>query len=65
MKTNLILEMLTSEEKLLLVEALFSQNYAKEIIASELADLENYALDATKEKYQKLLNLYDHIVHYS
>ena len=34
-------EMLTTEEKELLVDVLFSQNYVKEILASEMADLEN------------------------
>ena len=64
METRLILDKFTMEEKMLLVETLFDQKYAKEIVAGALADLENQALDSTREKYQKLSNLYDHIAIY-
>lgn len=61
MKTN-VMELLTMDEKMLLLEALFSQNYAKEIVAAAIADLENRAADYfSKEKYKGLCSLYDRI----
>lgn len=65
MKTGMILEVLTQEEKMLVLEEFFSQNYAKEIVASSLADLENGVLDDVKEKYLKLSNLYDRIANFT
>lgn len=63
MKTEMVMKMLTMNEKRLLLETLFSQNYAKEIVASEIADLENQASnDLPEERYVNLCKLYDRIV---
>lgn len=53
---------LTDEEKELLLEALFRQNLAKEIVASTIRDLEN-GIDKENEALLKQLSiLYDRLV---
>jgi hypothetical protein len=60
LKTNLISK-LNEEEKMLLLEALFNQGYAKEIIGSELSDIEKSDFAAGEEKYRSLSKLFDRL----
>lgn len=66
MKAEMVMGMLTTDEKMLLLETLFSQNYSKEIVASAISDLENQAADyLSKEKYINLCKLYDRIADFT
>jgi hypothetical protein len=49
---------LTEEEKNLLVDLLFEQNYAAEILACQLSDIETGLKTADIVQYQKITSLY-------
>lgn len=51
--------MLTDEEKERLLNIVFSQNYALELVRCELADIENGDKRVSTQAYRELTNLYD------
>ncbi|AMX84191.1 hypothetical protein GS3922_11250 [Geobacillus subterraneus] len=53
---------LSGEEASLLLEVLFSQEYALELVRSELADIENGDKEADERRYRQLLRLYDRLL---
>ncbi|ABO66285.1 Conserved hypothetical protein [Geobacillus thermodenitrificans NG80-2] len=53
---------LSGEEASLLLEVLFSQQYALELVRSELADIENGDKEADEQRYRQLLRLYDRLL---
>ncbi len=53
---------LSGEEAALLLDVLFSQQYALELIRSELADIENGDKEVDEHRYQQLLRLYDRLL---
>jgi hypothetical protein len=56
-----LFERLSAEEQKLLLDVLFTQHYALEIISCELADIENGDKQVEEARYKKLVNLYDRI----
>ncbi len=50
---------LSHEDKILLLEILFNQNYALELLRCELVDIENGDKLVTSEAYMRLLHLYE------
>lgn len=52
---------LSGEEAMLLLDVLFSQQYALELVRSELADIENGDKKADEQRYRQLLRLYDRL----
>ncbi|WP_243385378.1 antirepressor AbbA [Bacillus kexueae] len=50
---------LTKEDQQLLVDVLLNQEYALELVESELHDIENGNKHVDFQKYQKLVSLYD------
>ncbi|SFA52044.1 Antirepressor AbbA [Parageobacillus thermantarcticus] len=57
-----LLEMLSHEEQLLLLDILFAQQYALELVSCELADIENGEKQVDEKRYQQLLHLYDRLL---
>lgn len=55
------LEQLSRDEQQLLLDVLFNQQYALEIINSELADIESGYKQAYTVRYQNLVKLYERI----
>lgn len=55
------LEWLSLDEQNLLLDVLFNQQYALEIINSELADIESGYKQADTVRYQNLVKLYERI----
>lgn len=55
-------ETLSHEEQRLLLELLFAQQYALEIVRCELADIENGDKQVDAKRYQQLLRLYDRLL---
>ncbi|OKO94643.1 antirepressor AbbA [Geobacillus proteiniphilus] len=53
---------LSGEEAALLLDVLFSQQYALELIRSELADIENGDKAVDERRYRQLLRLYDRLL---
>jgi len=53
---------LSGEEASLLLEVLFSQQYALELVRSELTDIENGDKAADEQRYRQLLRLYDRLL---
>lgn len=53
---------LSGEEASLLLEVMFSQQYALELVRSELADIENGDKEADEQRYRQLLRLYDRLL---
>lgn len=53
---------LSGEEAALLLDVLFSQQYALELIRSELADIENGDKAVDEHRYRQLLRLYDRLL---
>ncbi|MBA2874169.1 antirepressor AbbA [Thermaerobacillus caldiproteolyticus] len=53
-----LLEQLTPEEQKLLLDVLFTQHYALELISCELADIENGNKQVEEERYKQLMHLY-------
>ncbi|MCZ0754266.1 antirepressor AbbA [Anoxybacillus sp. J5B_2022] len=54
-------EQLSTDEQQLLLEVLFSQQYALEIISSELADMESGQKQTDEARYQHLVKLYERL----
>ncbi|MBD1381283.1 antirepressor AbbA [Metabacillus arenae] len=54
-------EHLTEEEKEMLVGLLLDNQYALELLSSEINDIENGNKKVNQRQYQKLLTLYDRI----
>ena len=57
-----LLEMLSNEEQILLLDILFAQQYALELVSCELADIENGEKQVDEKRYQQLLHLYDRLL---
>jgi hypothetical protein len=55
-------ETLSHEEQRLLLELLFAQRYALELVCCELADIENGDKQVDAKRYQQLLHLYDRLL---
>jgi hypothetical protein len=53
---------LTIEEELMLLDILFSQKYALELVSCELSDIENGDKKVTVEEYQKLTKIFDKLL---
>jgi hypothetical protein len=56
-----LLETLSHEEQRLLLDLLFEQRYALELVRCELADIENGDKQVDTKRYQQLLHLYDRL----
>lgn len=54
-------ERLSPDEQSLLLEVLFNQRYALEIISSELADMESGQKQVDETQYRHLVKLYERI----
>jgi len=54
-------EHISPEEERLLLELLWDQHYALELISSEINDIENGYKVVNEEHYKKLIKLYDRI----
>lgn len=54
-------EQLSRDEQQLLLEVLFSQQYALEIISSELADMESGQKQTDEGRYLHLVKLYERL----
>ncbi len=52
---------LSYDEQKLLVETLLSQNYAIEVISSELNDIESGKKSKDEDSYQQLKSLYERL----
>ncbi|GAJ38815.1 antirepressor AbbA [Saccharococcus caldoxylosilyticus] len=57
-----ILEILSHEEQRLLLDLLFTQQYALELVRCEIADIENGDKQVDAKRYQQLLRLYDRLL---
>ncbi len=57
-----LLPRLSDEEAALLLDVLFSQQYALELIRSELADIENGDKAVDEHRHRQLLRLYDRLL---
>ncbi|WP_017434622.1 antirepressor AbbA [Saccharococcus caldoxylosilyticus] len=57
-----MLEILSHEEQRLLLDLLFTQQYALELVRCELADIENGDKQVDAKRYQQLLRLYDRLL---
>ncbi|ANB60772.1 antirepressor AbbA [Anoxybacteroides amylolyticum] len=55
------MEQLSPDEQNLLLEVLFNQRYALEIISSELADMESGQKQVDEARYRHLVKLYERI----
>ncbi|GGJ74757.1 flagellar basal body rod protein FlgC [Anoxybacillus voinovskiensis] len=55
------MERLSPDEQCLLLEVLFNQRYALEIISSELADMESGQKQVDEARYRHLVKLYERI----
>jgi Antirepressor AbbA len=49
---------LTEDELYLLVDTVMKQNYAIELISSQITDIENGLMDAGDDQYERLIHLY-------
>lgn len=55
------IEKISSDDQKLLIEILFSQHYAIEIISSELNDIEAGLKSTDNDTYNRLVSLYDRL----
>ncbi|MGM0873412.1 MAG: antirepressor AbbA [Bacillota bacterium] len=55
------IEIISSDDQKLLIEILFSQNYAIEILSSELNDIEAGLKSTDDVTYNRLVSLYDRL----
>jgi hypothetical protein len=55
-------DQLSLDEQALLLDVLFAQRYALELISCELADMESGCKEADEARYQRLVKLYRRIV---
>jgi hypothetical protein len=56
-----VLEQLTVEEQKLLLNLLFNQHYALELVSCEIADIESGYKQVEESHYKKLIKLYDRL----
>ncbi|GMB08633.1 antirepressor AbbA [Thermolongibacillus altinsuensis] len=54
-------QQLSMEEQQLLVDLLFTQQYAIELISAELADIECGYKQVDAQRYKQLIGLYDRV----
>ncbi len=59
---NGTLNRLTKDEQALLLEVLFSQRYALDLVSVEIADIENGSKPTDELVYKRLITLYDKLV---
>jgi hypothetical protein len=52
---------LTADEQKLLIDVLFSNEYALELLSSELYDIETGTKNVDETTYKKLVTLYDRV----
>lgn len=52
---------LTAEEQKLLIDVIFANEYALEIVSSELYDIETGTKEVDETTYKKLITLYDRV----
>ncbi|ALC80886.1 MULTISPECIES: antirepressor AbbA [Bacillus] len=52
---------LTADEQKLLIDVLFANEYALELLSSELYDIETGTKDVDETTYKKLVTLYDRV----
>ncbi|WP_143415885.1 antirepressor AbbA [Geobacillus sp. E263] len=57
-----LLKTLSYEEQILLLDILFTQQYALDLVSCELADIENGEKQVDEKQYQQLLRLYDRLL---
>jgi hypothetical protein len=57
-----LLQILSHEEQILLLDILFTQQYALDLVSCELADIENGEKQVDEKRYQQLLRLYDRLL---
>lgn len=57
-----LLKTLSYEEQILLLDILFTQQYALELVSCELADIENGEKQVDEKRYQQLLRLYNRLL---
>ncbi|KYD29758.1 antirepressor AbbA [Geobacillus sp. NFOSA3] len=57
-----LLQTLSHEEQILLLDILFTQQYALDLVSCELADIENGEKQVDEKRYQQLLRLYDRLL---
>jgi hypothetical protein len=57
-----LLQTLSHEEQILLLDILFTQQYALDLVNCELADIENGEKQVDEKRYQQLLRLYDRLL---
>ena len=57
-----LLKTLSYEEQILLLDILFTQQYALELVSCELADIEYGEKQVDEKRYQQLLRLYDRLL---
>jgi hypothetical protein len=57
-----LLQTLSHEEQILLLDVLFAQQYALDLVSCELADIENGEKQVDEKRYQQLLRLYDRLL---
>lgn len=55
------LKELSIEERELLLNVMLKQNYAKELLSSEIADIENHPSADDEKKLRQLYQLYDRL----
>ncbi|MFY0759324.1 MULTISPECIES: antirepressor AbbA [Metabacillus] len=58
---NSAVEILSSDDQKFLVELLLKQQYALELISSEIYEIESGTKQTDNATYQKLVSLYDRI----
>ncbi|MBE4908918.1 antirepressor AbbA [Bacillus luteolus] len=59
---NGTLNRLTRDEQALLLEVLFSQRYALDLVSVEIADIENGSKPTDELVYKRLIALYDKLI---
>ncbi|TYR79870.1 antirepressor AbbA [Priestia megaterium] len=50
---------LSNEQEQLLLELLFKQQYALEIVSSHMTDIEKGLINVNSEQYEEIVSLYD------
>ena len=52
---------LTREEQMLLLEVLFRQNYASEVLAAEITDIETGMKKVGSDEYKQMITLFERL----
>ncbi|MRX73790.1 antirepressor AbbA [Bacillus lacus] len=58
---SLAVQNLSTDDQVLLVDLLLNQQYALELITSEINDIENGLKTVDEQRYKKLICLYDRL----